>query len=79
MHPTSTAKEVSQESKLFSYAKTFLVPTLVLKGFVMYFGLNYSMHPGEGYGWGLLVTISLTLINFSIFIWKNWNDDSEES
>jgi hypothetical protein len=67
-----------EDKKLFAYAKAFIVPTLVLKAGILYFGLNYSSFPGEGYGWGLLISIVLSLVNFGIFIWKNFQDEEEQ-
>lgn len=73
------AKETSGEEKLYRYAKAFLVPTLILKASILYFGLNYAMYPDEGYGWGLTAAISLSLFNFALFIFKNWDDEEENS
>ena len=64
-------------SQLASYLRVFLVPTLLLKGFLLYFGLNYSNNPGEGYGWGLIIAIVLSLLNFAFFIWKTRNNTEE--
>lgn len=60
-----------QRAKLVAYLRTFLVPTMVIKISILYFGLQYAMYPGEGYGYGLVISIAVTLINFAIFIWKN--------
>lgn len=67
----------SEDKKLFAYIKAFVVPTLILKGAIIYFGLNYSMYPDEGYGWGLLAAVVLSLFNFALFLWKNATDSSE--
>lgn len=53
--------------------RSFLVPTLIGKSFVLYFGLNYSEHPGEGYGYGLAAAIAVTLTSLLLFVWKHRN------
>lgn len=67
----------ADNKKLMNYIRTFIVPTLALKAAVLYFGIQYSLNPDEGYGWGLLVSIVLTLTNFAIFLYKNWNEIEE--
>lgn len=58
---------------LADFLRSFLVPTLVGKTFVLYFGLNYSEHPGEGYGYGLAGAILFTLVSLCLFLWKYRN------
>ena len=82
MHEAKESKVVNSEhraddKKLLQYMKTFLIPTLLLKGAILYFGIHYSNNPGDGYGYGLVAAICLSLMNFSIFIYKNWSDDDE--
>ncbi len=60
-----------------SYLKIFLVPTLLTKIGILYFGIQYSNHPDEGYGWGLLFVVALTLMNFAVFLYKNWHEPEE--
>jgi hypothetical protein len=50
-----------------------LMPTLVGKSLVLYFGLHYSEEPGEGYGYGLIAAILLTLLMLGRFLWKYRN------
>lgn len=50
--------------------KVFLVPTLINKFFMLYFGLNYSNHPGEGYGYGLAATLLFLAFTVGRFLWK---------
>lgn len=71
---TEEAKRRNEEAaqKLKTYLRIFLVPTLINKAFILYFGLKYSQYPDEGYGWGLVITISLTLLSFAYFIYINW-------
>ena len=66
-----------ENRKLLNYIRIFIVPTLALKAAVLYFGIQYSLNPDEGYGWGLLISILLTLTNFAIFLFKNWTENEE--
>jgi hypothetical protein len=51
----------------------FLFPTLIGKSLMLYFGLNYSNEPGEGYGVGLVLSILFTCAMAGRFIWKYRN------
>ena len=55
---------------LFDFIKSFLMPMLVGKTGVMFFGLNYSQYPGEGYGYGLAASIFLTVFSLLRLIYK---------
>lgn len=72
--PTEKRPTSKEDQKLFSYLRMFLLPTLSLKVGLLYFGLNYTQYPDEGYGYGLLIVIFLSLVNAGIFLWKNWSD-----
>lgn len=37
---------------------------------MLYFGLNYSNHPGEGYGYGLAATLLFLGFTIGRFLWK---------
>lgn len=63
--------------KFLSYLRMFLLPTLFLKMGLLYFGLNYTEYPGEGYGWGLVITLILSVLNLGLFLWKNWQAEEE--
>lgn len=76
--PRPRAGEDNESAKLFRYLRAFVVPTLFLKAAIFYFGINYSNDPGAGYGWGLAISIALSLVNFAIFIYLNWQDSDEE-
>lgn len=67
-----TPQEKSEESRrvLKDFLKVFLVPTLINKFFMIYFGLNYSNSPGEGYGYGLAGTILFLIFTMARFVWK---------
>jgi hypothetical protein len=60
---------------LRDFLKVFLVPVLINKMFMMYFGLNYSNYPGEGYGYGLVCTFLFLLFSVGSFIWKYRHHD----
>ena len=73
-------KEVEPQSsssgRLIPYLRVFLLPTLLLKTLLFYFGIQYSKYPGEGYGWGMLIVVVISVVNISIFLWQTW-DESE--
>ena len=50
--------------------QSFLMPTIVGKSLVYYFGLNYSSYPDEGYGYGLALSIAFTVFMLLRFVWK---------
>lgn len=77
MEQEQKRKDVDQKRKLAAYIRAFVVPTLFLKVFLLYFGLNYASYPGRGYGYGLAATIVLSLANFSYFLYLNWDDSDE--
>ena len=60
----------NQQNVIKDFLKVFLVPMIVNKFFMMYFGLNYSEYPGEGYGYGLAATIFFLLFSVARFLWK---------
>jgi hypothetical protein len=55
--------------------KVFLIPTLINKPFMLYFGLKYAANPGEGYGYGLFVTVLVLLFTTGRFLWKYRNEE----
>lgn len=57
---TSAAKK-SDPIPLAKFMIAFLMPTLIGKSFILFFGLNYSQYPDEGYGWGLIAAIVFTV------------------
>ena len=62
--------------ELTSMIVTFACPTLIGKGLILYFGLNYSSDPGRGYGVGLVLSIVFTLTMLGLFLWRfrNYED-----
>jgi hypothetical protein len=55
---------------LFDFIKVLLVPLLINKAFMLYFGLQYAEHPGEGYGYGVVVTVLFLLFTVGRFVWR---------
>lgn len=53
-----------------AFLRVALVPMLVTKAFILYFGINYSLYPGEGYGYGLAFFCAFTVGSCLLFIWK---------
>lgn len=66
--PTLPPKQILKD-----FLRSFLMPTLVTKAFVLYFGIMYADHPGDGYGYGLAISISFTVITLSLFAYKYRN------
>lgn len=60
---------------LKDFIRSFLMPTLIGKSFVLYFGINYSDSPGEGYGYGLAISIAFTFCTLVLFAWKYRNHE----
>ena len=56
--------------EFIAFLKVAVVPILVLKGFIMYFGLNYSRYPGEGYGYGLALALGVSVTTALVFVWR---------
>lgn len=58
---------------LYDFLKAFLFPTIINKVLMLYFGINYSKSPGEGYGYGLIATLIVLAILIARFLWKYKN------
>lgn len=72
----STSQKPSEKKTTISTSDlllALLVPTLLGKILIVYFGLNYSRYPDEGYGYGLAAAISFTVLNAARFLWRNRN------
>jgi hypothetical protein len=74
-HIAKTGKDSNSKSVLKDFLRSFLVPTLIGKSFVLYFGINYSLSPGEGYGYGLGIAIAFTFCSLVLFAWKYRNHE----
>ncbi len=66
--PTDSSNPVLKD-----FLKAFLIPVLINKMFMYYFGVNYSNYPGQGYGYGLIATILFLLFTCGRLIWKYWD------
>ena len=68
---------VKPKLNLFELIVAFLLPTLFGKSLILYFALNYSNYPEEGYGYGLAASIAFTLAMAGRFIlkYKNYQND----
>lgn len=58
---------------LADFVKALLMPLLVGKALILFFGLQYAEYPGEGYGYGLILSIAFTAGNLVRFVWKYRN------
>ena len=63
-------KDEKSKIKISDFLLAFLFPTLFGKIAILYFGLNYSNYPGEGYGVGLCISIAFTVCMVGRFLWK---------
>lgn len=71
-----TDEEYKKSKKVFiDFLKVFLLPMLVNKFFLVYFGVNYSNYPGRGYGYGVIIALLSLFITISAFLWKYRNID----
>lgn len=71
--------EQERARKLKSYIRIFLLPTLITKAMILFFGQNYAMYPGRGYGYGLVACMAFTVCSLTYFAWSQSGDDSEET
>ena len=56
--------------KMMDLVVTFVMPTLLGKCFIAYFGAYYSKYPGEGYGYALAASLLFTVTMVCRFLWK---------
>lgn len=67
------SEQTPQSHVLKDFIKVLLVPLLINKFFMLYFGIHYSNYPGDGYGYGLMVTICFLFFTIGRFLWKYRN------
>lgn len=72
MEKPASTPQVNQ-TNLKNFLIAFLMPTLIGKSLVVYFGLHYSEFPGEGYGYGLAGSMLFTVTMLGRFLWKYRN------
>lgn len=66
---------MNNKAILKDFLRSFLMPTLIGKSFVLYFGIKLADNPGEGYGYGLAAAIIFTVASLSLFVWKYRNTE----
>lgn len=47
-----------------------VIPNLINKPLLLYFGSKYSEFPGEGWGYGVAGCITYFLVTVAIFLWR---------
>ncbi len=72
------AAKPSESRQLFYFLRAVLLPLLITKSFLFYFGIQYSRYPGQGYGWGAFISGSFTVVMLIYFIWKQSKLPSDE-
>lgn len=71
-HREERAPEAQKEElSLATFIPTFLVPLIFTKTALLYFGINWGNHPGQGYGYGFFASIVFAVSTFSYFLWRN--------
>lgn len=66
-------EKLSQNNVLKDFVKVLVVPLIINKFLMFYFGIHYSNYPGEGYGYGLTATVIFLFITVGRFLWKYRN------
>ena len=61
------------KTQLKDFMLAFLMPTFLGKALVLYFGIQYSAYPDEGYGYGLTLAIAWTVFSLVRMAWKYRN------
>lgn len=79
-HPESALEQAVLETSentppkdkidMVEMAVAFVSPALFGKLGILFFGSNYSAHPGKGYGIGLSLSILFTLVMLGRFVWR---------
>lgn len=59
-----------KNQQLYHFIRAFFGPTILGKIAVLYFGLNYSQYPGDGYGYGLILSVVVTVGLLIRFVYK---------
>ena len=72
LRPDTAEPKNSGSATIRDFAKVFLVPTLLNKAFMVYFGLKFAENPGEGYGYGLIATVLFLLATMGFFLYRYW-------
>ncbi|MBC7755001.1 MAG: hypothetical protein H7Z71_12235 [Moraxellaceae bacterium] len=73
LHNKTMTDPKESRKLLTDFLRSFLIPTLIGKSFVLYFGINLADHPDEGYGYGLAAAMAFTVFTLCLFIWRHRN------
>ena len=60
-------------SVLVDFMKVLFIPMVINKMLMLYFGINYSAYPDEGYGYGLAATVFFLFFTMGRFLYKYRN------
>jgi hypothetical protein len=71
--PQANPEKSPTKITAFDFIIAFLLPTLIGKGLVIWFGALYSEYPGMGYGWAMIGAGVFTLSMIARFLWKYRN------
>ena len=66
-------KITNKKTTVFDFFLALILPAVVGKSLILYFGGQYSAYPGEGYGVGLILSITFTIIMVGRFLWRYRN------
>lgn len=64
-----------EASARVAFFRQVFLSMVVIKGLILYFGANYSAHPGRGYGYGLIVVLAFAASSLVYLAWKYRNVD----
>lgn len=64
-------EKVKKELSLNFFIPAFIIPIIITKTAILYFGINWSNYPGEGYGYGFFATLLFAVLNFTFFLWRH--------
>lgn len=70
LHQTDDSSKAPRKKVINDFLMTLILPLTINKFLMMYFGLNYSEFPGEGFGYGLVATFLFMIFMISRFLWK---------
>lgn len=59
--------EVKRAREVRGFMWTTVQSFIVIKTFVMFFGLNYAIDPTPFYGWGLAISVTISFASLLIF------------
>lgn len=70
-NPEANLSKEDQYPNFFrDLVKIMVIPNLINKPLLLYFGSKYSEFPGEGWGYGVAGCITYFLVTVAIFLWR---------